>query len=134
MPEKTQENKTRAVGRRKKASARIRIEKGKGAVVINGRELNDYFPVKLWQDEVLAPLVAIGREKDFDVFVKVAGGGVRGQAEAIRHGVARSLVAYDETLKPVLKSHGFLSRDDRAKERKKYGLRKARRAHQWKKR
>lgn len=124
----------KAVGRRKKAAARVRITTGKGVITVNGRDYKDYFPVVIWQEKVMAPLKAVGREERLDVSVKVAGGGVHGQAEAVRHGIARALVALDETLKPVLRAEGFLTRDPRAKERKKAGLRKARRAHQWKKR
>lgn len=124
----------RAVGRRKTASARVRITPGKGEIIINERPLDKYFPLDMWKNKVLAPLVKVGREKNLDVSVKVAGGGVHAQAEAIRHGIARALVKWDEDLKPVLRAEGFLTRDSRAKERKKYGLRKARRGRQWKKR
>ena len=82
----------------------------------------------------MAPLKAAGRETGMDVSVKVAGGGVHAQADAVRHGIARALIKWDESLRPVLKAEGFLTRDARAKERKKAGLKKARRAHQWKKR
>ncbi|MBD3311196.1 MAG: 30S ribosomal protein S9 [Candidatus Magasanikbacteria bacterium] len=124
----------RSVGRRKKASARVRLEKGKGEIIINNKKLQEYFPISFWKDKVLAPLKKIGKEKDFDISVKVAGGGKNGQAEAVRHGIARALVEWNEEFRPVLKAEGFLTRDPRAKERKKYGLHKARRAHQWKKR
>lgn len=86
------------------------------------------------QQKVLAPLVVTGKEKAFDVSVKVVGGGTRGQAEAIRHGIARALVEWNADLKPVLKAEGFMTRDARSKERKKPGLLKARRGRQWKKR
>jgi small subunit ribosomal protein S9 len=125
---------SRAVGRRKEASARVRLSLGKGEVTVNGRKLAEYFPNKLWQEKVISPLVAVGREKNFAVSVKVAGGGSHGQAEAVCHGIARVLVAWEAELKPVLKAQGFLTRDPRAKERKKFGLNKARRAHQWRKR
>lgn len=125
---------TRAVGRRKEASARVRITPGKGAVTINGRELTNYFPTLILQQTVLSPLVVTGKEKDLDVSVKVAGGGTRGQAEAVRHGIARALVEWNEELKPVLKAEGFMTRDARGKERKKPGFLKARRGRQWKKR
>lgn len=124
----------RAVGRRKTAAARVKIQLGKGEVKINDRDLKDYFTTKLWQDLVLAPLRATGKEKDLDVSVKVSGGGVKGQAEAVRHGIARALVKWNEEFKPVLRAEGFMTRDSRAKERKKFGLHKARRAHQWRKR
>lgn len=124
----------RAVGRRKEASARVRLTPGKGIITVNGKEYTVYFPTSFWQQIVTAPLVALGKEKDYDVSVKVEGGGVRGQAEAVRHGIARSLIAWNPDFRPVLKSHGFLTRDPRAKERKKFGRYKARRGHQWRKR
>ncbi len=125
---------SRAVGRRKEAAARVRITPGKGVITINGREFTNYFPMLLMQQKVLAPLVVTGKEKDLDVSVKVAGGGTRGQAEAVRHGIARALVEWNAELKPILKAEGFMTRDARAKERKKPGLLKARRGRQWKKR
>ncbi len=124
----------RAVGRRKKASARVRITPGKGGINVNGKDYKEYFPTAIWQEIVLSPLVALGKEKDYEVSVRVAGGGVKGQAEAVRHGLSRALVEWNEDFKPVLKSHGYLTRDSRAKERKKPGMYKARRAHQWRKR
>ena len=130
----TKQQTERAVGRRKTASARVQISLGSGKVVINGKTLQEYFPILLSQQKILSPLQVAGKEKDLDVSVKVAGGGVLGQAEAVRHGIARALVAWNEELKPVLKAEGFLTRDARAKERKKYGRRKARRGRQWKKR
>lgn len=125
---------TRAVGRRKEAAARVRITPGKGIITINDRELTNYFPALLMQRKVLAPLVVTGKEKEMDVSVKVAGGGTTGQAEAVRHGIARALVEWNEELKPILKAEGFMTRDAREKERKKPGLLKARRGRQWKKR
>lgn len=125
---------TRAVGRRKTAAARVRIMKGSGTVTINGKDLKDYFPIDFWQEKVMAPLVTVGKEKDFDVSVKVAGSGVNAQSEAIRHGIARALVAVDEGYKPLLRAEGYLTRDSRAVERKKAGLRGARRGRQWRKR
>jgi len=133
--EKTQSKSTeRAVGRRKTAAARVRITPGKGKITVNDKDFKEYFPVEIWQQKIVAPLKVVGRDGKMDVSVKVAGGGPHGQAEAVRHGIARALVLWDETFKPALKAEGFLTRDSRAKERKKYGLRKARRAHQWKKR
>ncbi|OGH79241.1 MAG: 30S ribosomal protein S9 [Candidatus Magasanikbacteria bacterium RIFOXYC2_FULL_40_16] len=125
---------TKAVGRRKTSAARVRIAPGKGEIVINGKKLADYFRTKIGQDKVLAPLVAVGKEKALDVSVKVAGGGVVGQTEAVRHGIARALIKWNEDFRPALKALGYLTRDQRAKERKKPGLYKARRAHQWRKR
>jgi small subunit ribosomal protein S9 len=107
---------------------------GKGAITVNGKDLTEYFPTKIWQDTILAPLTVTDNASRFDVSVKVAGGGVNGQAEAVRHGIARALVSLDEALRPVLKAEGFLRRDSRAKERKKYGRRRARRGRQWRKR
>jgi small subunit ribosomal protein S9 len=130
----TNDKMQRSVGRRKQASARVRITPGKGSVVINEKDYKKYFTTEIWQQIVLSPLVAIGKEKGYDVTVKVAGGGVKGQADAVRHGIARALVAWNEDFKPVLKSHGFLTRDSRVKERKKPGRYKARRGHQWRKR
>lgn len=130
----TQKEMTRAVGRRKTASARVRLSLGTGEVTVNGKSLKEYFPVDIWQDKVLAPIQTVGKEGKMDVSVKVAGGGPHGQAVAVQHGIARALVEWDENFKPALKAEGFLTRDSRAKERKKAGLRRARRAHQWRKR
>ena len=124
----------RAVGRRKKASARVRLTPGKGVIVINDRELEKYFTTKLLQDIVKAPLREVGKEDTFDVSVKVVGGGISGQAEAVRHGIARALLSWNEELRPVLKASRFLTRDPRSKERKKPGRHRARKGHQWKKR
>lgn len=124
----------RTVGRRKTATARVRLSLGKGVIIINDKLFKEFFPIELWSDKVIAPLKTVSREKDFDVSVKIVGGGVNSQAEAVRHGIARALVKWDETLKPILKAEGFLTRDPREKERKKPGLHKARRAHQWRKR
>lgn len=124
----------RAVGRRKTAAARVQIVPGKGAIKVNGKDFKDYFGLALWQQRVLAPLVALGKEKDYDISAKVAGGGVSGQVDAVRHGIARSLLKWNIDFRPILKAGGFLTRDARAKERKKPGLYRARRAHQWRKR
>lgn len=125
---------SKAVGRRKTASARVRLSPGKGEIIINGKKLEEYFPTELAQQKVMSPLVVTGKDKSLDISVKVAGGGSNSQAEAVRHGIARALVDWNEELKPALKAEGFMTRDSRSKERKKYGLHKARRAHQWKKR
>ena len=122
-----------AVGRRKTSVARVRLEEsGKQSLSINNRELAGYFPLAEQQAAVLAPLSDL-RAK-FKVSVKVKGGGVNSQAEAVRHGIARGLTRYDETLRKGLKSHGYLKRDPRMKERRKFGLKKARKAAQWSKR
>lgn len=123
----------RHVGRRKTAIARVRLADNK-EIVINNKPLNQYFPYFEWQEIILAPLKAVGKENKLGFTVKVVGGGIVGQAEAIRHGLARVLLHYDESLKPILKASGYLTRDARSKERKKPGLKKARRAPQWKKR
>ncbi len=128
------QNSAKAVGRRKTAACRVKIILGKGEVVINGKTLSEYFPIPLWSDKVLAPLKVVGKEKDFDVSVKVVGGGVNSQADAVRHGISRALVKWNEEWKPALKAEGYMTRDPRSKERKKPGLHRARRAHQWRKR
>ena len=121
-------------GRRKKAVARVRLVAGKGAIVVNKRELDNYFGLETLKTIVRQPLVLTETLAKFDVYVNVKGGGFTGQAGAIRHGIARALVKADESLKPELKKAGFLTRDPRMKERKKYGLKAARRAPQFSKR
>ena len=121
-------------GRRKKAVARVRLVAGKGAIVINKRELDEYFGLETLKTIVRQPLDITDTLGKFDVLVTVCGGGFTGQAGAIRHGIARALVKADESLKPALKKAGFLTRDPRMKERKKYGLKAARRAPQFSKR
>jgi len=122
-------------GRRKSAVARVRLYKGKGdQVMVNGQKGSKYFnPAKLL-DGVYEPLELVGMKKDFDISVRIAGGGMSGQADAVRHGISRALVAFDANLKPTLKKSGFLTRDSRVKERKKPGLKSARRAPQFSKR
>ena len=122
-------------GRRKKAIARVRlIPAGTGAIVINDRAFEDYFPQGTLQYIVKQPLVLLGAETKYDVFVNVVGGGYTGQAGAIRHGIARALIVAEPELRSALKKEGYLTRDPRAKERKKYGLKKARKAPQFSKR
>ena len=122
-------------GRSKKAIARVRlIPGGNGTIVINDRAFEDYFPQGTLQYIVKQPLVAVDVETKYDIFVNVVGGGYTGQAGAIRLGVARALLEAEENSRPTLKAAGFLTRDPRAKERKKYGLKKARRAPQFSKR
>jgi small subunit ribosomal protein S9 len=124
-----------ATGRRKQAIARVRLVPGTGKWVINGRDLESYFPNKVHQQIVNEPFVTLGAEGMFDVFVRIHGGGVSGQAGALRLGVARALNGIDaEGNRPSLKKAGFLTRDPRVKERKKYGLKKARKAPQYSKR
>ena len=121
-------------GRRKKSVARVRLVPGDGKVIINDRSLDDYFGLETLKVIVKQPLVLTDTASKFDVICKVAGGGFTGQAGAIRHGIARALLKADEGLRPVLKKAGFLTRDPRMKERKKYGLKKARKAPQFSKR
>ena len=122
-------------GRRKKAIARVRlIPGGNGTIVINDRAFEDYFPQGTLQYIVKQPLALLEVESKYDVMVNVVGGGYTGQAGAIRLGVARALLEAEEGCRPALKKEGFLTRDPRSKERKKYGLKKARRAPQFSKR
>ncbi|MBE6768895.1 MAG: 30S ribosomal protein S9 [Ruminococcaceae bacterium] len=122
-------------GRRKKSVARVRLYAGTGKVTVNDRDINDYFGLETLKLIVRQPLALTGNDEKFDVECRVAGGGVTGQAGAIRHGIARALLQYDsENLRPALKKAGFLTRDPRMKERKKYGLKGARRAPQFSKR
>ncbi len=122
-------------GRRKKSIARVRLVPGKGEIKVNNRSLDDYFGLETLKVIVKQPLVATKTEGKYDVIVNVIGGGFTGQAGAIRHGIARALLEVDtETFRPILKKAGFLTRDPRMKERKKYGLKAARRAPQFSKR
>ncbi len=128
------ENYFYGTGRRKSSVARVRLLPGNGNVTINGRTMDDYFGLETLRMLVRQPLELTGTMGKFDVVVNVVGGGVSGQAGAIRHGITRALIESDETLKPVLKKAGFVTRDPRMKERKKYGLKAARRAPQFSKR
>ena len=121
-------------GRRKKSIARVRLLPGDGRITINKRDLNDYFGQETLKVEVRRPLEVTATNGRFDVVAKVEGGGLTGQAGAIRHGIARALLEADQEYRPLLKKEGFLTRDPRMKERKKYGLKKARRAPQFSKR
>ena len=123
-----------AVGRRKKAIARIRLIPGEGNITINRRSIDEYFGLETLKMAVRQPLTLTDTLARFDVLATVNGGGYTGQAGAIRHGIARALVKADEELKPAIKKAGFLTRDPRMKERKKYGLKAARRAPQFSKR
>ncbi|NMB42176.1 MAG: 30S ribosomal protein S9 [Firmicutes bacterium] len=124
----------RGTGRRKKSVARVRLIPGEGKIVINDKELNDYFSMDTLKTDICRPLVLTGTLQKYDVFARVEGGGFTGQAGAIRHGIARALLEADSGYRPLLKKEGFLTRDPRMKERKKYGLKKARRAPQFSKR
>jgi len=128
------ENYFYGTGRRKSSVARVRLLPGSGNVTINGRTMDEYFGLETLRMLVRQPLELTGTMGKFDVVVNVVGGGVSGQAGAIRHGITRALIESDETLKSVLKKAGFLTRDPRMKERKKYGLKAARRAPQFSKR
>ena len=123
-----------AVGRRKKAIARVRLIPGEGKITINKRDIEEYFGLETLKTVVRQPLALTETTGRFDVVVNVRGGGFTGQAGAIRHGIARALVKADEELKPAIKKAGYLTRDPRMKERKKYGLKAARRAPQFSKR
>ena len=121
-------------GRRKSSVARVRVYNGTGNITINGRSIDDYFGLETLKLIVRQPLTTTDTLGKFDIVCRVAGGGVTGQAGAIRHGLSRALLQYDAELRPALKKAGFLTRDPRMKERKKYGLKAARRAPQCSKR
>ena len=121
-------------GRRKSSVARVRVYQGTGKITINDRDIDDYFGLETLKLIVRQPLVLTNNNEKFDIVCRVAGGGVTGQAGAIRHGVARALLKMNEEYRPALKSAGYLTRDPRMKERKKYGLKAARRAPQFSKR
>ena len=121
-------------GRRKKSVARVRVYPGTVKITINDRSIDDYFGLETLKLIVRQPLALTGTTEKFDIVCRVNGGGVTGQAGAIRHGLSRALLQYDEALRPALKKAGFLTRDPRMKERKKYGLKGARRAPQFSKR
>jgi len=121
-------------GRRKNAVARTRMYEGTGLIIVNGRSIEDYFPRATLQMIIRQPLVLTKYTDKLDIKINVQGGGIRGQAEAVRHGISRALLARDLELRPALKSAGFLTRDARKKERKKYGLKGARARFQYSKR
>jgi small subunit ribosomal protein S9 len=123
------------IGRRKTATARVRIKPAKKTeITVNDKSVEEYFPTDVLRAHVTQPFSVEGLEQAFTVTVKVTGGGISSQSEAVRHGVARALTKYEETLRKPLKSAGYLKRDPRMKERRKFGLKKARRAPQWSKR
>ncbi len=121
-------------GRRKKSIARVRLVNGNGKITVNNKSLDDFFGIETLKVIVKQPLVATNSLDKFDVIAKVTGGGISGQAGAIRHGIARALVEANSEYRPTVKAAGFLTRDARMKERKKYGLKKARKAPQFSKR
>jgi len=123
------------IGRRKTAVAQVRLyPSGTGKVTINNKDIKDYFPTETLRAVAVAPLREVGKSAEMDVTVRAVGGGMTGQADAVKMGIARALVKYDDTMKAVVRTHGFLTRDARKKERKKFGLKGARRAKQWRKR
>ncbi|MBI4295344.1 MAG: 30S ribosomal protein S9 [Chloroflexi bacterium] len=126
--------KVRGTGRRRTAVAQVKLTPGKGTIVINGRPMEEYFGLESQRRAVLRPLEVTNTLGKFDVAVKATGGGLNGQAGAASQGMARALVQVDEALKKVLRGYGLLTRDPRAKERKKYGLKRARKAPQYTKR
>jgi small subunit ribosomal protein S9 len=123
-----------AVGRRKNAVARVFLKKGKGSITVNGKDYKEYFSVVHLLHNITEPLETVNMTNDFDIRINATGGGVKGQAEAVRMGIARALVKVNAELKPALKEKGLLTRDSRMVERKKFGLHKARRATQFSKR
>ena len=125
---------SRATGRRKEAVCRARLMEGSGRYEINGRPLEDYFPSATHRMIIAEPLKLTNTEGRYDILAKIEGGGVAGQAGALRHAISKALVDMDPELRPVLKKAGFLTRDAREKERRKYGLKKARKAPQYSKR
>jgi len=125
---------TKTLGRRKEAVVQVKLTPGRGEIVVNGKPMNEYFPHSEWQGLVRAPFVAVGLEKNFNVAARAKGGGIKGQAEALRLAIARALVKENAELRATLKKLGYMSRDARVKERKKYGKKKARRSPQWSKR
>jgi small subunit ribosomal protein S9 len=128
------ETKVAATGRRKESVVRVRVAPGTGEFDLNGRTLEEYFPSRTQRVLATAPLRAAGKEKEVDVIARLEGGGVTGQAGALSHAIARALIEIDPSLRGALKKEGFLTRDAREKERRKYGLKKARKAPQYSKR
>ena len=125
---------TNAIGRRKTAVARVYLSKGKGKITINDRSLEQYFPYAIQQVTVKSPMVVLDAEGKYDILINCYGGGYNAQAEAIRHGISRAFDELDATNRPVLKANGFLTRDSRMVERKKFGQKKARKRFQFSKR
>ncbi len=121
-------------GRRKVATARVRICRGEGKIIVNNRDFEEYFPIPLTRKIIVQPLATTETMGKFDIYANITGGGSTGQSGALRHGIARALVKFNEEFRSPLKRGGFLTRDPRRKERKKYGLKKARRRPQFSKR
>lgn len=133
-PKKDEFGRSYATGKRKDAVARVWIKPGSGKIVVNKREIENYFPRPVLRMMINQPFEVTNRENQFDVFCTVSGGGLSGQAGALRHGISKALVLFEPDLRPALKKGGFLTRDSRVVERKKYGRRKARRSFQFSKR
>ena len=133
-PKIDEQGRSYATGRRKNASARVWVKRGSGNIVINGKIMPQYFARPVLQMLLVQPFQAASREGEFDVFATVKGGGLSGQAGAVRHGISRALINFEPDLRPSLKAGGFLKRDPRVVERKKYGKAKARRSFQFSKR
>jgi small subunit ribosomal protein S9 len=125
---------TQTTGRRKRAVARVRLRPGTGTITVNGRPVTEYFPTATHRMILSEPLRLTNTDEVYDIDCSIDGGGVSGQAGALRHGIARALIELDPEMRPELKKAGFLTRDDRKKESKKYGLKKARKAPQYSKR
>lgn len=123
-----------AVGRRKSAVSRVYVSEGEGKIIINDKDLNTYFKSEILQNIALHPLKVLQVENKYNIKVNIKGGGFKGQAESLRHAIARALIQIDEQFRPILKSHGFLTRDPREVERKKPGQKKARKRFQFSKR
>ncbi len=134
MAKKSENIVFQGTGRRKESIARVRLMAGKGEITVNGRKLDEYFGTEILKVIVNQPFAVTNTVGKYDVIVKVTGGGYTGQAGAIRHGIARALLEANSEYRPILKTNGFLTRDPRMKERKKYGLKKARKAPQFSKR
>jgi small subunit ribosomal protein S9 len=130
----TKTNEFLGTGRRKTAVARVRLATGNGKITVNGRAFENYFPLETQRAKASQPLIVAGAVEKFDVRVNVAGGGPNGQADAVRHGISRALLEFDANLRPQLKAEGLLTRDSRARERKKYGQPGARKRFQFSKR
>ncbi|MBI2866763.1 MAG: 30S ribosomal protein S9 [Chloroflexi bacterium] len=130
----TQQHYYFAVGRRKSAIAQVRLTTGSGNIIVDGKPYEERFPVIRLQHRIQEPLTVTGNANKVNAMVKVVGGGIAGQADAVRHGLARALVVMDQQLRPALRKAGLLTRDPRVKERKKYGLKRARKAPQYTKR
>lgn len=131
---KTKVNYFYGTGRRKTSVSRVFLKSGKGAISVNGKKLDEYFERPTARQIVMQPLATLGKEGQFDLYITVAGGGKSGQAGAVRHGLARALEKFDPEFRPALKQAGFMTRDSRMVERKKYGKPKARKSDQYSKR